>query len=304
MNSEYHSHRLSLLLSKEDIEVNAEDNEGRTLFQYAVKQPKTAIIQSLLKYNNIDLYTTNQFGMNFMHYDYIKRATELLELYLSIPNIQINSLDNQRFSLLHQASGRGHVHFLAFLLSQPSIDVKAIDCCGRNASEVVELLAQACCTHQLESISTCLHWKKEYQRISSLLRMKARTTSTTNGDDRSELILHDFQEQIQYLEQYSSPLHCAVQIGDVIMLTFLLDNHLLDVDTPSHKYCNEVSTPIHVAVRQCNSKCPELLLTHPTINTNIKDNKIKTPLKIVQESWNRADKPAMVDLPKQHRAGV
>ncbi len=104
---------------------------GKTLLIYAVEFNKINLIKLLLSRNDINVNAKNNEGDTALHFATRGCFTEIMKLLLAKPDLDVNAKDNEGRVALHYAAMLGQQDSVKLLLNNKGIDINAQDKHGR-----------------------------------------------------------------------------------------------------------------------------------------------------------------------------
>ena len=135
---------VKLLLEQDDLEVNLQDNAGKTAFYHACLNLSSECAKLLLQHPSIEIKSSRErlplhgfalewddaFGINPL-----SEWTKMFEFLCSLPDIDINDRDDMGRTVLHCAcvNETDNPQLVEKILQQPNIDINAEDDNGDTA---------------------------------------------------------------------------------------------------------------------------------------------------------------------------
>ncbi|KAK5739905.1 hypothetical protein LTR17_005001 [Elasticomyces elasticus] len=139
---------LHMLIHSGKLDVNAEDNDGRTVLFYACMYGDTYAVQSLLCTKEIDLSCRDKCGQTAIEVGIELKRTDIVKLFIEAKaglNIRCAHDRNHGMAPLALAADLGHADIVELLLSSSEVDIRAWDDTKSTAlSRAVEQGQTAC----------------------------------------------------------------------------------------------------------------------------------------------------------------
>ncbi|WP_257264034.1 ankyrin repeat domain-containing protein, partial [Endozoicomonas sp. ONNA2] len=280
-----HTETLMELLTSDDIDVNKTDKNGYTALHHAVLLGHKDIVYWLLRDNGIKVNKKNIIndGMTALHFAankcHIESLKVLLEPGLRI-NVNVNEEENDGKTALHFAADRGNKEIVDRLLDVEGIDVnKMVKTDGCTA------LHLAANSDHAEIVKLLVGVKGFFRGIEVNMESSGGNTAlriaVVKGNKNSVWALLDVSDIEVYSKDKrdgSTILHLAVKENHTeVVRTLLRRAPGFDVNEKFiYKDGNRV-TPLHLAVKNGNEGCVELLLNKEA-NINVADDFGNTPM--------------------------
>jgi ankyrin repeat protein len=292
----------SLVLKKGNIDINAQDEKGKTPLHYLIVPFLEVII---MNHKSVKTYT--------------KFFCDQMKLLLDEKDIKINIQDNKGNTPLHDAIQAGSYDHVEYLLKRSDIDIAVKNNDGNTPFhfpgfyEHIKSM-RACLTDinfdinvQNKEGNTPLHLAAEFEQCYYSLNIKNVDVNIQNVLGETPLhysIKHpfvwiEFGEITKHWEQAKTllkdgrtdvtvktnkgktPLHYAAKYPNV--LTVLVNNQNIDLTATD----NQGRTALHIAAKYGNNKAIGLLLTKMSKDSvNLKDNKGNTALDYANQAIN------------------
>jgi len=245
------------------------NNEHKTVMDVALLKDKKEIIKTLLKHEKIDINKQDDYGRSLLQNMIVSGNFQLAKTLIE-NGANLNNIDNRKRHVLHDALSYGDEDFLAYLLSKKGLKLNEIDEEGNTLMQhpqveqddtlAKDVLIAGCDPTLLNSkgesylYKTALRGKEAEKIVQTALECKANVNAktTTNNTIMMELVLRASeltekadlslrQSLLRTVERMieaggdinaldakkESGLFNAVRIRDFSLIKFLL-NHKID----------------------------------------------------------------------------
>jgi ankyrin repeat protein len=264
----YYTDILSLLLEMPLTDVNAQDDQGRTVLHKIAKEwqwGSRSVLELLLKNNKVDVNLRDNLGNTALYHAVTLSTLENFKLILEAPGVKINSKNKLGVSAFGRAYKEGRLEMIRMLLPSQEINDFLEQCNGStelhfqamrgNIKRIKELLTdkELNINQQDEKGWGALHW-----------------AAFCGQTETAKLLLSSPQINVnlQSKRREESPLHFSCIHGYYEIVESLLSTSGID---PNIKRMGG-NTPLHEAIFSPNQKIPQLLITLPEIDINLADN--------------------------------
>ena len=225
---------------------------GNTVLYYACDTKNIEVIELLLSHPDIDVNVKNSDGDTPLHRVILRDSIEILQLLLAQPNINVNAENKNNITALH-ISIFSTLKVIEILLNYPKTNINIKDDEGNTFLHRV-------CKYYIDR-------KFNVEDIKFFLKNGKIDVNIKNNEG-------------------NTPLHLLCKKNRIEVFQFFLNYRKTDVnvqningDTCLHLLCNS---------RYYEDSLPlvELILAHPKIKLNIKNNKDLTPVITAYNSQN------------------
>jgi len=151
-----------MLLSNENVDVNAADDSGATALSLAVAHGRADVVASLLARDDIDVNAKDVTGSTPLARAAGQADERVVAMLLARPDIDVNLVDVHRVTPLHRAVAAGSSAIVAQLLSiaEANVDITSRpfgvtpleEALERGHDDVVELLRHASPQHSFGDV--------------------------------------------------------------------------------------------------------------------------------------------------------
>ena len=329
-----HSQIVSQFLTTLTINVNQGRRDGWNALMLASKQGYSEIVALLLKSNDLNVNKEPRNGGCALYEASQSGNPDVVKSLLFHPDIEINQVYKDvyrrtEFSSLQIALERGRLDVGSILLHCPKTDITRRDrkndtihdrASKINATEIIELL------RLLKSNSVLEHSCCSDQVNEKLVH------ATHIGDEEKVKILsrcHEFD--INKGHNGMTPLHVASIEGHYDLVSFFLENDMIDVNKKDGKedqvsalfyacknrhkeiveqlvafpyidlniqHAKDGATALHVATEHGNVEILRLLIQHPYINVNLGEDEGHTALMLASSTGQLDLMQMLLDHPK------
>jgi ankyrin repeat protein len=128
-----HEEIVKLLLENDNIKINHTYKYGKTALIWASEQGHEEIVKLLLAKENIEINQTDKYGGTALILASIYGHVEIVKLLLAKENIEINQTNKYGYTALITASEQGHVEIVKLLLAKENIEINQTDEWGNTA---------------------------------------------------------------------------------------------------------------------------------------------------------------------------
>ena len=140
-----HAETVQLLLAVPYININIQDQRGKSALMWSAIRGRTATVQLLLAAPDIDVNLQDEHGMSSLMWAALKGITEIVQLLLAVTDIKVHIEAQHGMSALTVAAFKGHKAIVQLLLAVPEIDDQVLSralagAAEKNHTEIVELI--------------------------------------------------------------------------------------------------------------------------------------------------------------------
>ncbi|KAM0081989.1 Ankyrin repeat domain-containing protein 13D [Fusarium odoratissimum] len=243
---------LEELLKREDIKVNSFDEDWRTPLSLASATCRPSTVETLLRHPEIEVCFVDKNGRTPLVWSIVNGRIKNMKHLLKIGNQAINIPDKGGRTPLSWAAEKGSLTTVELLLNRAGVDKDKKDNGGRTAlSWAVENK-----TRGNETKNGFFTPRQENERIVELL------IQTEGIDNNSED------------KNGRTPFSWAATNADFSIVTYLISSGHVAIDRPDING----RTPLSWSAEYKNIDVVECLLSSKDVNTNWKDSSQKTPL--------------------------
>ena len=302
---------VELILKIGHVDINSQNNQGRTLLWQAAEKGFEAIIAQLVKRGDVHTNTKDLRGRTVLSWAAENGNKTLVDLLVERDDIDADSNDKDGQTPLSWAARNGHEAVVELLVERDDVDVNSKDTGGqtplswaaRNGHEaVVELLMER---NDVDMDSkdtggqTPLSWaaRNGHEAVVELLmerndvdmdsKDKGGQTPLSwaawNGEEvvLKLLVERDDIDADSKDKNGQTPLSWAARNGHEAVVELLVERDDVDVNSKDRVWGQ---TPLSWAAEQGRQAVIELLIDQDNVDINLKDNEGRTPL-----SWAAAN---------------
>ncbi|RKK76563.1 hypothetical protein BFJ68_g18023 [Fusarium oxysporum] len=243
---------LNELLEREDIRVNICDQDCRTPLSLAVENCRyPEMVRALLSHPKIDACSVDNQGRTPLIWSIISHDLGVMELLLERESRLLNIPDNRGRTPLSWAAGKGTWEITENLLQRQGVDKDSRDHCGRTAlSWAVENKSQ------FDKISNKFGNSLPYNHILKLLIGEEGINNNSKDNDGR------------------TPLSWAATKADLSIVEYLVSSGCVSVDQPDIIG----RTPLSWSAEYRRFEVVDLLLSTAVVDPNLEDHRGRTPL--------------------------
>ncbi|KAK5676943.1 hypothetical protein LTS10_010707 [Elasticomyces elasticus] len=151
--------KLDMLIHSGKLDLNAEDNDGRTVMFYACMYNDAHAVHSLLSNKKVDLGTRDRLGQTAIEVAIQWNHADIVKLFIEAKaglRIKCDHDHDQGMALLARAADLGHADIVELLLSSSEVDIRAWDDTKSTAlARAVERGRTACVKLLLKADGVC-----------------------------------------------------------------------------------------------------------------------------------------------------
>ena len=128
---EGHEAVVRLLLSRDAVAVDSQDNEGQTPLSWAAERGKEAVVRLLLSRDDVAVDSRDNEGQTPLSLAALRERKAVIRLLLSRDDVAVDSRDNKGRTPLSWAAERGKEAVVRLLLSRDDVAIESQDDEGR-----------------------------------------------------------------------------------------------------------------------------------------------------------------------------
>jgi len=292
-----------------NVDVNIQDQEGKSALHYSVERGHEASILKILEALNVDVNMKDQVGKTSLHYSVGRGHEAVILKILEAPNVDVNIQDEIGCTTLHYSAQMGHEGIVMKILEAPNVDVNIQDEIGwttlhhssqmRHEAIVVQLLEAPNVDVNIKNHAgkTALHYSLERGHEVGILKIlefpnvdvnvkyqfgkTALHYSVERGHEAVILkILEAPNVDVNIQDQVGkTALHYSGEKGYEMVVIKILEAPNVNVNAETRRHENA----LHLAMREDNVSMVKILATNQQLRVTQENLDGETPFQIAFE---------------------